>query len=157
MKLMPVAGALLVLSAGGVAQSGLLADDPPSRAMAATAAVDRDVEDEKDEDPDGNKKADAAKSAEHRAKRAAQRAFVAAKQDWTACVADAAPSRSDRSGARFDPEAACGAKPHPHDNRPGHDAKAKSKDRGAGHDGRPAWAGGPKRRTAEPPGHSRHA
>ncbi|MEJ7794278.1 MAG: hypothetical protein WKF50_01905 [Nocardioides sp.] len=64
----------------------------------------------------------------------AARAFVAAKKEWTVCVTEAAPAR----------EQACGTKPHPHDFAGKHGEKH----------GPPAWAGGPERRTAEPPGHA---
>lgn len=82
----------------------------------------------------------------------AAKQFVAAKKRWTACVAKAAPARDAEAG-RFDPEQACGAKPHPHDIA----GKAADKPRDKKHDGHgpPPWAGGPERRTAEPPGHAK--
>lgn len=63
----------------------------------------------------------------------AARAFVAAKKEWTACVAEAG---------------ACGTKPHPHDFAGKHAKKDKV-------DGTPAWAGGPDHRSAKPPGHAK--
>ncbi|HET8971252.1 MAG TPA: hypothetical protein VFN19_09350 [Candidatus Nanopelagicales bacterium] len=94
----------------------------------------------------------------------AAREFVAAKKTWTACVAEAAPAH-DGPG-RFDPEAACGTKPRPHDDEfgkhggghPGqHQAKHQGKHQGrhqGKHQGPPAWSGGPDRRTTQPPGHT---
>ena len=81
------------------------------------------------------------------------RKFVLAKKEWTACVAEAAPAHE--GPGRFDPEAACGTKPHPHDfsDKAGKSDRADRTDR---RQGRPAWAGGPDRRTAEPPGHAKH-
>jgi len=65
-------------------------------------------------------------------------------------VGEAAPAHEPGSGP-FDPEDACGTKPHPHDGddeAPG--ASGEERDPGLG---KPAWAGGPDRRTAEP-GHA---
>lgn len=72
----------------------------------------------------------------------AARAFVAAKKEWTACVAEAG---------------ACGTKPHPHDFAGKHAKKDKSgkKDKKDKVHGTPAWAGGPDHRSAKPPGHAK--
>lgn len=134
MKVLLTVGAVLVaLLAAGVSGQVLSASgtDPSARVGQVRAAAD-----EKDAPP-GNP---------------AARAFVAAKKSWTACVAKAAPAHDPGSG-RFDPERACGVKPHPHDVTGKHDRRDTGQDR-AGH-GRPPWAGGPTRRTAEPPGHAR--
>lgn len=85
----------------------------------------------------------------------AAREFVSRKKTWTACVKEAAPAR-DREDGRFDPEQACGTKPHPHDVAGKHADKRAGKPGHPKHEGHgpPAWAGGPDRRTAEPPGHA---
>ena len=94
-----------------------------------------------------------------------QREFVTDKKAWTTCVAQAARDRAGEAG-RFDPEEACGDKPHPHDGtdkqgtgKQGADkqdtGRQRSADPGRAHGqdrGRPDWAGGPEQRTAEPPG-----
>ena len=67
----------------------------------------------------------------------AAREFVASKKAWTACLKTAGKER------------ACGRKPHPHDFARKHEKKHDKKHR------LPMWAGGPHRRTAEPPGHAR--
>lgn len=77
----------------------------------------------------------------------AAREFVSRKKTWTACVKEAAPARG-RGDGRFDPEQACGTKPHPHGVAGKHAEKLRSH-------GPPPWAGGPDRRTAEPPGHAK--
>lgn len=150
MKIVLAAGAVLaVLGAGGLTGSALtaaserspVADDAP---QGATDEPTGDVDDADDTDEQSGKPDDEEKSARH----AAQRAFVAAKQEWTACVGGAAPAHEPGSGP-FDPEDACGAKPHPDDEAPGRSADKHEQDQG-----RPAWAGGPDRRTAEPPGHA---
>ncbi len=81
----------------------------------------------------------------------AAREFVTAKQKWTACVGEAAPAHDVEDG-RFDPEQACGPKPHPHDFADKHAGKVGQGKHGS--HGPPAWAGGPERRSAEPPGHA---
>ncbi|MGH3348100.1 MAG: hypothetical protein ACRDO4_14060 [Nocardioides sp.] len=88
--------------------------------------------------------------AEKAAKHDAQRAFVVAKQEWTSCVAEAAPAHRSGTGP-FDPEEACGTKPHPH----GEKGRGRSGDGRAHGPGRTPWAGGPGSRTAEPPGHAK--
>lgn len=131
MKLAVVSGAVLaVLGAGGLAGNVLAAG--PSAAPVA--------------DEPTSTSADESRAKAQAAKHAAQRAFVTAKQEWTACVAEAAPGREAETSP-FDPEVACGTKPHPHDmGKPG---GGGARDLGAG---KPPWAGGPERRTAEPPG-----
>jgi hypothetical protein len=137
MKLAVVSGAVLaVLGAGGLTSSVLTAG-PAQAPVADDAAHDL---------ADGPGRADDREKAE---RHAAQRAFVATKQEWTACVAEAAPAREGETG-RFDPEEACGTKPHPH----GEKTPGSSGDEPARGKGRPPWAGGPGTRTAEPPGHA---
>lgn len=115
-----VAAVMVALLVGAMTGGVLTAtgDEPPA-GVAQSRTADEDAS------PQGNP---------------AARAFVAAKKAWTACVAKAAPARDAEDG-RFDPEQACGTKPHPHDFPGKHE----------GH-GPPAWSGGPDRRTAEPPG-----
>lgn len=86
----------------------------------------------------------------------AAREFVSAKKAWTACVKKAAPAQ-DSEGGRLDPEQACGTKPHPHDVTGKHADKHSDQPSPTKHQGHgpPAWAGGPDRRTAEPPGHAK--
>lgn len=116
-----------VLGAGGLAGAAMSMSQP-----SAPAGVEAPAE----------------RKADHHA---AQGAFVTEKKSWTDCVAEASPRHEGPGG--FDPEAACGDKPHPHDQREpgGHSDEARRDDRAVG---RPAWAGGPDRRTAEPPGHA---
>lgn len=153
MKIVLVAGAVLaVLGAGGLTGSALTAvsERPPVADDASQEPTDEptdDTEDTDDSDEGSGKPDDEAKDAQH----AAQHAFVSAKQEWTSCVGEAAPAHEPGSGP-FDPEDACGTKPHPHDGddeAPG--ASGEERDPGLG---KPAWAGGPDRRTAEPPGHA---
>lgn len=130
-------GAVMVALLVGALTGGVLmatGQEPPEQiGVARVAAPD---EDESSEDrAQGNP---------------AARAFVAAKKEWTACVAQAAPAHDEADG-RFDPEQACGTKPHPHDIVGKH-GKRHSKKHGP-----PAWSGGPDRRTAEPPGHAKRA
>jgi hypothetical protein len=137
MKLAVLSGAVLaVLGAGGLTSSVLTAGPPPP-SVADEAAHDPAA---RTGGPDDRQKAE---------RHAAQRAFVAAKNEWTACVAEAAPAREAETG-RFDPEEACGTKPHPH----GEKTPGRSDDGPARGQGRPPWAGGPGSRTAEPPGHA---
>jgi hypothetical protein len=168
MKILLVAGAVLaVIGAGGMTGSVLTAgaERPPVTDDASQEPVDEptdDTDDTDDTDEGSGKPDDEAKAAQH----AAQRAFVAAKQEWTACVGEAAPAHEPGSGP-FDPEEACGPKPHPHDGETDGETDgdaegetdegpgASGEDRGHGA-GRPDWAGGPDRRTAEPPGHAAH-
>ncbi len=131
MKLAVVSGAVLAaLGAGGLAGHVLAAG--PGAAPVADESTSQSA---------GESRAKA-KDAKH----AAQRAFVTAKQEWTACVAEAAPGREAETFP-FDPEVACGTKPHPHDV--GKAVGGRAHDLGPG---KPRWAGGPERRTAEPPG-----
>jgi len=136
MKVLLAVGAVMVALLAGALTGGVLTasgEEPPARTgVAQVAAPD---EDEPAEDrAEGNP---------------AARAFVAAKKEWTACVSEAAPARGQAAG-RFDPEQACGIKPHPHDIAGKHGGKRQSKKHGP-----PPWAGGPDRRTAEPPGHAK--
>ena len=130
MKILLAVGAVMVTLLAGALTGGVLTatgEEPPAQAGVAEVATPDD---------------------EHAHGNPAARAFVAAKKEWTACVAEAAPS-GDRAG-RFDPEQACGTKPHPHDVAGKHHKHNK------GH-GPPLWSGGPDRRKAEPPGHAGHA
>ncbi len=151
MKILLVAGAVFaVLGAGGMTGTALMttSERPPAADDSSQAPTDESTDDPDDSDERSGKPDDEAKAAKH----AAQRAFVAAKQEWTACVGEAAPAHEPGSGP-FAPEDACGTKPHPHDDRaPGASGDARERDRG-----KPAWAGGPDRRTAEPPGHAARA
>jgi len=135
MKVLLAVGAVMVALLAGALTGGVLTasgeESPARTSVAEVAAPDEDEASE--ERADGNP---------------AARAFVAAKKQWTACVAKAAPAH-DRADGRFDPEQACGMKPHPHDIAGKHGGKKLSKKHG------PSWAGGPNRRTAEPPGHAK--
>ena len=151
MKIILVAGAVLaVLGAGGLTGSALTAasERPPVADEGSQGATDEPTDDVDDTDEESGKPEDEEKAARH----AAQRAFVAAKQEWTVCVGEAAPAHEPGSGP-FDPEDACGPKPHPHDDD---QAQGRSADKDEHGQGRPAWAGGPDQRTAEPPGHAKH-
>lgn len=94
--------AVAVLAAGGVGAAVLHAKAP----AAATSSVspgpappeEGDAADVGADQQDG-------KQAEKSARKAAQRAFVAAKKEWTACVA------GRPAGEESHPEATCGAKP----------------------------------------------
>lgn len=117
---MAIGAAVLVLSGGalgGVLSGTLTSADPTnaSRAEAAPTAEDdpKDKKDKKDKREKAEKKHD--KADKHRQ----QRAFVTAKKAWSACVAEAEPRRGRD---QFDPEQACGTKPHPHhpSGKPGH-------------------------------------
>lgn len=154
MKIVLAAGAVLaVLGTGGLTGVALTAasERPPVADDSSQEPTDEpsddveDTDDEGDSDEGSGKPDDEAKDAQH----AAQRAFVAAKQEWTACVGEAAPAHEPGAGP-FDPEEACGPKPHPHDGEADEDPDASGDER---EHGRPAWAGGPGSRTAEPPGH----
>jgi hypothetical protein len=159
MKIVLVAGAVLaVLGTGGLTGAALTAasERPPVADDSSQEPTDdpsddvEDPDDEGDSDEGSGEPDDEAKDAQH----AAQRAFVAAKQEWTACVGEAAPAHEPGAGP-FDPEEACGPKPHPH----GDDADDSEKPGASGEErehGKPAWAGGPENRTAEPPGHAAH-
>lgn len=93
----------------------------------------------------------AEKAAAKAAKHAAQRAFVASKKEWTSCVAEAAP-QGDADRARFDPEEACGAKPRNPRAADKTEGGGKDDKEKADHATRPPHAGGPGRRSEEPPG-----
>ena len=87
MKIVLVAGAVLaVLGAGGLTGSSLTAG---SERPSAADDTSQGTSDEESGKPD-----DEAKAEQH----AAQRAFVAAKQEWTACVGEAAPAHKPGSG-----------------------------------------------------------
>jgi hypothetical protein len=159
MKIVLVAGAVLaVLGTGGLTGAALTAapERPPVADDSSQEPTDdpsddvEDTDDEGDSDEGSGKPDDEAKAAQH----AAQRAFVAAKQEWTACVGEAAPAHEPGAGP-FDPEEACGPKPHPHDDD-ADDSEKPGASGGEREHGKPAWAGGPENRTAEPPGHAAH-
>jgi hypothetical protein len=162
MKIVLVAGAVLaVLGTGGLTGAALTAapERPPVADDSSQEPTDEPSDDVEDTDDEGDsddsdegsgKPDDEAKAAQH----AAQRAFVAAKREWTACVGEAAPAHEPGAGP-FDPEEACGPKPHPHDDD-ADDSEKPGASGGEREHGKPAWAGGPENRTAEPPGHAAH-
>ena len=118
MKIVLVAGVVLaVLGAGGL--TGDLLSAGPERPTVADDGS-RDTSDTADDrstkaKQDKTKKAKKGKESKE-SRHEAQRAFVAAKREWTACVGGAAPAHRP-GGGPFDPEDACGPKPHPHDDR----------------------------------------
>lgn len=171
MKILLVAGAVLaVLGAGGLTGSALTAASErlPVADDASQGATDEPTDDV-DEAEDADEESGRPDDEEKAARQAAQRAFVAAKQEWTACVGEAAPAHEPGSGP-FVPEDACSPKPHPHDGQTDGQIDGQTDgqtegeadddgpgvpgdDRGNG-SGKPDWAGGPDRRTVEPPGHA---
>lgn len=138
MKVLLAVGAVMVALLAGTLTGGMMSatgEEPPARTGVAQVAAEMD------------------KSSKERSQgNPAARDFVAAKKEWTACVAEAAPAH-DVADGRFDPEQACGPKPHPHDIAGKHADKPGAKKHSTEH-GKPAWSGGPDRRTAEPPGHA---
>lgn len=139
MKVLLAVGAVMGALLAGALTGGVLTatgQESPERVGAAEARPDKAKDKDSQKTTHGNP---------------AARAFVAAKQEWTACVAEAAPSR-DRGDSRFDPDPACGTKPHPHDFASKYATK-KNKSHDKVH-GPPAWAGGPDHRSSKPPGHA---
>lgn len=134
MKTLLVTGTLAVVAAVTGASATVAADQRTS-ALA-------DASPEQGEHQSAEKQA--AEDAEKAERRAAQEAFVAAKQAWSDCVSDAAPEGE----AAFDPEEACGARPRNPRAAAGH---GSTKDA----DGPPPWSGGPGQRSEEPPGQVR--
>jgi len=146
MKVLLAVGAVMGALLAGALTGGVLTatgQESPEQVGAAEARPDK----AKDKTKDSQKSTHGNPAA---------RAFVAAKKEWTACVAEAAPSR-DRGDGRFDPDRACGTKPHPHDFAGKYATKKDKlheKKRDKSH-GPPPWAGGPDHRSSEPPGHAK--
>lgn len=133
MRNLLVIGAVVVgLAAGGVTSGVLASSGPPAADHVAGASATGDKDAAKDAAKTKDKTQDKT-----------QKAFVQVKKAWTACRSETAPGRGRNQMAL---DQACGAKPHPHDlsGKPGREGG-----------GRPPWAGGPERRSAEPPGHAR--
>lgn len=129
-----LAGAVVVVT-GAVGMAVSAPDGPEERPAVSERAPDEPAA---RGGPDGEPA-----SERGRERRAAAQEFVAAKQEWLACVADARAAQ-EGSGP-LDRQEACGEKPRPVPaaSRPagGHGADARpDRGRGAGRDGAPGQA-----------------
>lgn len=128
---MPALAGAVVVVTGAMGMALAAPDDPPEPPAVGQAPTERGAPDEQRTEP-----GDEPASERGQERRAAARQFVAAKQEWLDCVAQARAARAEPGP--LDREEACGEKPRPVPaaSRPGggHGADARPDHaRGRGH------------------------
>jgi hypothetical protein len=147
---------IVLIAGGAMAATGALPDSVQDAVAGAASVVGLDIPGGEDESTPAPGQPSNPTAADNKAR---ADAYTTAKQEWTACVAEAAPAHE--GPGPFDPEEACGPKPQPSPaqqapgqqtatpeatDHPGLGPPAEGEQRGNSAEHKPADAGPPEGR-----------